>query len=371
MKIGIDARLIEETGVGRYIRNLVSELGTLDLKNRYILFLRKKSFNALKLPNSRWEKRLAEVPWHSVAEQFLMPWYFVREHLDLLHVPYFNVPLFYPGKLIVTIHDLTILHFDTGKATTLPLILYKLRRIGYIVSLAVGLRRAVKILAVSKTTKQEIIDHFGIDSGKIEVTYEGIDNKLKTQMSKLKTEKRVIKDSYFLYIGNAYPHKNLETLLRAFQQLTVSISSLSKTKLVLVGKDDFFYRKLKERVEELSLSNQVIFFGEANDIQLKNLYTHAVALIFPSLMEGFGLPGLEAMAMGTPVVCSDIPVFHEIYGNAALYFDPRNPEDITTKLNTIISDNTLKNRLIEKGKNRTQAYEWSTMVEKTLRIYNQ
>lgn len=378
MKIGIDARLINETGVGRYIRSLLFELARQDKENNYVVFLKSDAFSKFSLPNERWQKREVNVAWHSISEQFLMPWYLVQKHLDVVHIPYFNVPIFYPGKLIVTIHDLTILHFDTGKATTLPHILYKLRRIGYIVSLAVGLHRAAKILAVSKTTKQEVIDHFGIDSGKIEVTYEGVDEDVRYQISDIRREKRRIKDPYFLYVGNAYPHKNLEMLMKAFQLTlrkdsgqAIINSQLTKTELVLVGKEDFFYRRLKEKVEELRLIHRVIFFGEANDIQLMNLYTHAVALVFPSLMEGFGLPGLEAMAAGTPVICSDIDVFHEIYGDAALYFDPENPEDITTKLNNILSDNDLRNRLIEKGKNRIHAYSWRTMTEKTLNVFKQ
>ena len=118
MKIGIDARLVNETGVGRYVRNLIAELGKIDDKNSYVVFLRKSAFDSFALPNARWTKRLADIPWHSVTEQLFMPAIFNSEHLDLLHVPYFNVPLFYFGKFIVTIHDLTILHFDTGKATT-------------------------------------------------------------------------------------------------------------------------------------------------------------------------------------------------------------------------------------------------------------
>lgn len=339
MKIGIDARLIEETGVGRYIRNLISELGTLDGENRYIVFIRRKSFDSFKPPNNRWEKRLAEVPWHSITEQFVMPWLLIKEHLDLFHVPYFNVPIFYPGKYVVTIHDLTILHFDTGKATTLPLPIYKLRRLGYLIGLSVGLTRATKILAVSQATKKEIIDHFGIDSNKIQVTYEGVDS-FKT------TKPRIIKDPYFLYVGNAYPHKNLEILLRAFRVI--------KTKLVLVGKDDFFYKRLPR------LPN-LIFFGQANDEQLASLYAHAAALVFPSLMEGFGLPALEALSLGCPVVCSDIPVFHEILGDHATYFDPNDPSDIASKLMSV-------NKVTD-HRDLLQKYSWRTMAEKTLKEY--
>jgi len=173
MKIGIDARLIGETGVGRYIRNLIAELGKIDRTNSYIVFLRKNAFDAFELPNAGWKKRLADVPWHSIAEQLFMPAIFNREHLDLLHIPYFNVPLFYFGKFIVTIHDLTILHFDTGKATTLPYVFYKFRRLGYYISLMKAIFWSEKVIAVSQTTKCEILDHFDVPREHIEVIYEG------------------------------------------------------------------------------------------------------------------------------------------------------------------------------------------------------
>lgn len=173
MKIGIDARLIGETGVGRYIRNLITELGKLDTTNTYVIFLRKKTYDDFKLPNPQWQKRLADIPWHSVQEQIFMPAIFNREHLDLLHVPYFNVPLFYFGKFVVTIHDLTILHFDTGKASTLPYIFYKLRRIGYHIELMKALSWSEKVIAVSQATKKEILDHFDVLPEHISVIYEG------------------------------------------------------------------------------------------------------------------------------------------------------------------------------------------------------
>jgi hypothetical protein len=173
MRIGIDARLLNETGVGRYIRNLLRELAIIDQKNEYVVFLRKNAYATFELPNARWSKRLADVPWHSVREQLFMPVIFYREKLGLLHVPYFNVPILYFGKFIVTIHDLTILHFDTGRATTLPFVFYKLRRIGYYVALLKALFQSEKVIAVSNTTKKEILDHFHVPNDHIEVIYEG------------------------------------------------------------------------------------------------------------------------------------------------------------------------------------------------------
>lgn len=357
MNIGIDARLIEETGVGRYIRNLILELGKLDRENQYVVFLRAKSFDSFILPNDRWQKRVAEVPWHTVKEQFVMPWIFVKEHLDLLHVPYFNIPIFYPGPMIVTIHDLTILHFDTGMATTLPLPLYKLRRLGYFLILTVGITRARKIIAVSNNVKQEIIDHFHIPTEKIAVTYEGVDEKIQHTKSKIQ---RLIPEPYFLYVGNAYPHKNLEPLLRAFEQIHENI------KLVLVGKEDFFYKRLKRWLVGRDIADNVIFFGPTNDQHLANLYSHAVALIYPSLMEGFGLPALEALSLGCPVICSDIPVFREILGNNAAYFDPRNPTDIARALRQGIKSP-------QKPKNPDailKKFNWRNLAKDTVLLYH-
>lgn len=357
MRIGIDARLIDETGVGRYIRNLIDELGKQDKEHQYVIFLSRHAFETLAVPNDRWQKRLSDVPWHSFSEQLVMPWIFAKEHLDLLHVPYFNIPIFYPGRFLVTIHDLTILHFDTGRATTLPRPLYKLRRLGYYLVLFTGLRRASKVLTVSQVTKQEIIDHFRIRPEKIVVTHEGV-AKQKSNVSK-----PLIQTPYFLYVGNAYPHKNLEMLIKVFQRVT------SKTKLVLVGKDDYFYRGLKGSVEQMKLHDDIVFFGEADGDELQNLYKNAVALVFPSLMEGFGLPGLEAMSVSTPVVCSDIPVFREIYANSALYFNPKNEKDVISKLQQIVSDKKLREDLMSKGREQVKRYSWSKMVRQTLRCY--
>lgn len=339
MKIGIDARLMGETGVGRYIRNLIAHLAKIDTTNTYVVFTRDTSWT---VPNERWSVRHVTVPWHSISEQLVMPWVFVKERLDLVHIPYFNIPIFYPGKMIATIHDLTILHFDTGKATTLPYILYKLRRVGYRIVLEVGLRRAASIIAVSETTKQEIINHFHLDPNKIAVTYEGVDEKFKRKREKEKSD-------YFLYVGNAYPHKNLETLVKAMQPI-------KDAKLILVGREDYFYKRLKESVND----DRIIFFGEADDETLANLYTHAKALVFPSRMEGFGLPALEALALGCPVIVSDIPVFHEILGEAATYFDSADPNDLIDKL--IAVKKTHKHIALER-------YSWPKLAAHTLAIY--
>lgn len=172
MKIGIDARLLSQTGVGRYTQELVANLVKIDKENQYLLFLRKKEYGNFKLPGPNFEKRLADIRWHSLKEQILMPFILWREHLDLVHFPYFSVPIFYPGKFVVTIHDLILDHFETGQATTLPWFLYKIKRLGYKLVIWVALHRAVKIITVSEATKNKIVEHYKINPGKVVVTYE-------------------------------------------------------------------------------------------------------------------------------------------------------------------------------------------------------
>jgi len=326
MKIGIDARLIEETGVGRYIRNLISNVSVIDDHNDYVVFLPEKVFDAWVPPNSRWKKVLAGVHWHTLAEQFVMPRIFAAEDLDLVHIPYHNPPILYRGNMVITIHDLTILHFSTGKATTLPIPLYWLKRLGYWLELWIGLRKAAKIIAVSTTTKQEIMDHFHIPSNRIAVTYEGVNLQL---LHNTKNKKALMVGPYVLYVGNAYPHKNIELLIQSFAHALRDGTNDDSATLVLVGKEDYFYRRMKRIVHDMGLEKSVIFFGYANDTELANLYANAQVFVFPSLMEGFGLPALEALSFGCPVVASDIPIFHEILGNNALYFDPNDSTSLS------------------------------------------
>lgn len=362
MRIGIDARLIAETGVGRYIRNLLRELSRIDGKNEYVVYLTRKSFADFVPPNSRWKKVLADVHWHTLAEQLVMPALFRNEKLDLVHIPYHNPPIGYGGRMIVTIHDLTILHFSTGKATTLPLPIYHLKRLGYFLELAVGLRKAVTIIAVSSATKREIMDHFPVAGERIAVTYEGVDEGVKKSTAKTIS---LINSPYFLYVGNAYPHKNLETLIAAFQKFRADNPS-HKTKLVLVGGDDYFYRRLKRVAETDGDEKSIIFFGAAGDKELVTLYEHATAFVFPSLMEGFGLPALEALSLDCPVIASDIPIFHEILGNAASYFDPKNPDALAVKLAEVAVG---KGKKSSPGAAFFTKYSWQKMARETLALY--
>jgi len=362
MKIGVDARLHSQTGVGRYIRNLICELARIDGKNSYVVFLTGGDFETFKLPDKNWKKVRVNVRWHTLREQLVMPFILYKERLDLVHFPYFNVPIFYFRRYIVTIHDLTHLHFDTGRASTLPWVLYKLKRIGMKIILSKAIKRAEKVIAVSKATKREIVEHFGVDSKKIKVIYEGVDDKI----IKAKGEDLKVRGlgRFILYVGNAYPHKNLERLIEAFGEFKKRADA-KEIKLVLVGPDDYFYRQLKKKTD----NSDIIFFGPADDRQLNSFYSRAEFLVLPSLMEGFGLVGLEAMSLGCPVVASDIEVLREVYGCAAMFFNPKDIGGLASKMEKFIKDKELRVKLIKKGKERAGIFSWRRMGKETLKTY--
>lgn len=368
MRIGIDCRLWNESGVGRYTRNLVRELLVLDTQNVYVLFILSKDAEEFKEFSSRVNCRIvtADIRWHTLREQLLFPRILYKEKLDLMHFPYFSVPIFYIKPYIVTIHDLILHHFPTGQASTLPLPFYYLKHFGYKTIITFAGIGARQILTVSETTKKELMDHLRIPDQKITVTYEGIESTLleekeKPEFAHLKNKK------YFLYVGNAYPHKNLERLLKAFKNV---VSRNSSANLVLIGREDFFYKKLKEKVQSLGLEEQVSFFQNIPDAELGYFYKNAQALVMPSLMEGFGLPVIEAMSKKCPVLVSDIPAFREICEDAAYYFNPFDISEIQSRMEKALSlDISRKSKNVLKGLERSKDFSWEKMAKETLEVY--
>ncbi len=362
MKIGIDCRLWNETGVGRYIRNLVTELADIDKENEFVLFFKKEEYETYALPGKNFTKKLAEVRWHTFKEQTAFKNILEKEKLDVVHFPYFSYPVGYKGKFVITIHDLIIDHFPTGKASTLWSPVYFFKQLGYKFVLRSGVKHAQKIITVSGATKQEIIDHYHPNPENVVVTPEGIDRKFLEE----KEEKVDIPERYFLYVGNVYPHKNVDRLVEAFSQF---IKEHQDAHLILVGKEDFFSKQLEERIIKEKLHN-ILFYKHITDTQLSYLYTHAIALVAPSLMEGFGLPILEAMAHKCLVVASEIPAFLEVAGESAVYFDPYNVQDIANVLslayNKKIKD-VMKKK--ESGLKRAKDFSWKKMAKETLGIY--
>jgi glycosyltransferase involved in cell wall biosynthesis len=367
MRIGIDCRLWNETGVGRYIRNLVAQLNEIDDRNVYTLFALSSHAKEIKntvqkVKEKKWKVVTADIRWHSLKEQFLFPRILRKENLDLAHFPYFSAPIFYDLPFVVTIHDLIIHHFPTGQASTLPYPLYLLKFQGYKFVLSQIASKARMVLSVSQTTKREIIEHLQIPENKIVVTYEGVNVNFSHKAQSL--EPLLKAQNFFLYVGNAYPHKNLDRLIEAFRLVKKKYPQVS---LVVVGKNDFFYQRLRNEKKQV---DDLKFLFNVTDAELNWLYQHAKALVLPSLMEGFGLPALEAMANNCVVLASNIPSLKEICDNAVVYFDPYSTADIAKRMEEICSiplNHWDKYRQL--GLERVKNFSWKKMAGQTLNVY--
>ncbi len=367
MRIGIDGRLWNETGVGRYVRSLYHYLAQIDKENEYVWFLGRREYDSLVLPSPKWRKALAEVHWHTLAEQLVLPWIFYRERLDLLHFPYFSFPILYPGKFVITIHDLIFDHFKTGRWSTLPFWFYLIKKAGYHVVNFVSVRKAKAIITLSHDAKEELVSHYGADEKKVRVTYES--GSLEDRTAEFTGGKfdRIRKlRPYLLYVGNAHPHKNVQTLVVAMHELRKNNQAL---KLVLVGSDRFFYPRLAKWALENGFSSSVVVVGEVLNTEIAGWYHFAKAFVTASKMEGFGIPPLEAMSVGCPAIVSDIPVFHEVYGDAAAYFDQDDPKAAAEAISQVLSDKGRIKKLIELGHLQATKYSWKKMTGQTVRVY--
>ncbi|MFA6973234.1 MAG: glycosyltransferase family 1 protein [Parcubacteria group bacterium] len=377
MRIGIDARFYGSIGkgLGRYTQKLIENLEKIDTQNDYFVFLRKENFAEYQPANNNFQKVLADYRWYTFAEQISMPELLKEYKLDLVHFPHFNVPIFYRKDFVVTIHDLILIHFPTLRGTTLNPVMYWLKFAAYKLAIGSAIRRAKKIIAVSDFTRQDILNHYRVDPQKIVRTYEACDDFCNISDSDepaimrkygLPVDNCGIIKPYLLYVGNPYPHKNLERLIRSFKQLQAADKDLF---LALVGKDDYFYQRLQCLVKAEAVKN-VIFLGYVPDRDLDIIYKKAKLYVFPSLYEGFGIPPLEAMAKGVPVASSDHPCMMEVLEDSACYFDARNVEKIAQAISQLLGDEKLQQELIEKGYKQIQKYSWKKMALETLEIYN-
>lgn len=375
MRIGIDARFfgIKQKGLGRYTQKLIEKLEKIsslkeDFKHEYFIFLKKENFAEYQPTNPNFKKVLADYHWYTFSEQIYFPLTLYRYKLDLVHFPHFNVPILYLKKFIVTVHDLTLLHFPTVKNSTLHPIFYRLKFLAYQMVIWLAISRARWIVAISQFTRNDIISNYGVTvSKKISVTYEACEDFClfsAKNAKKILPEYGIIKP-YLIYVGNAYPHKNLERLVLAFGEL---LKEKKELQLVLVGKEDYFYERLRDVVEENSIEN-IIFLSDVSDRDLDSLFHHSIATVFPSLYEGFGLPPLEAMSKGVPVISSDHPCMREVLGESAYFFNGEKIEAITEAMKKIISDDSLRQQLIEKGFAQAKKYSWKKMAEETSAIY--
>lgn len=358
-KIGIDARLLSQTGVGVYIKNLLLSLEKMSLpKLQVYVYLLDNDYRDTTFKNPNFVKRKANFHWHTFAEQTRFLDLLLKDSLDLMHFTYFSYPVLYRRKFVSTIHDLTPLLFKTGKASTKNQMFYAIKYQGLKIVLSSQIKNSSAIITPTRTVKKQIVENYGDEyADKIFPIYEGINTELKT-LKENKGLTKKFKGDFFICVNNFYPHKNTERLIKAFSHVK------GDSRLVLIGPNDFFAKEIKKIIETASLKERIIVYTDSTLADLAFFYKNAKALLNPSLSEGFGLPNIEALYFGCPVIASDIDVFNEVLDDSFIKFNPYDVEDISHKINLFLEKQPKfdHRKLLEK-------YSFEDMAAETLKIY--
>ena len=366
MRIAIDARKLRDYGIGTYIRNLLRHLARIDTSSEYVLIVQPAD---IEIAADLGENFRTVPDWsrsYSIREQLTIPLDLRREAVDLFHAPHYVLPPLTPCKSVVTIHDCIHLRFPQ----------YLPNRMGYVyarTSLWVATHRATRVLTVSETSKRDILRYFRVPESKIDVIYNALDERLgmtptEEEVNQVR-ERYQLHDPFLLYAGNIKPHKNLERLIEAFN--TLRRGGLEHVKLLIIGDEISKYASLRRAVHRHKLHKHVRFFGFVSDNTLASLYRLASAFVFPSLYEGFGLPPLEAMAAGTPVITSNVSSLPEVVGDAALLIDPYEPDEIAAAMRRVLTEPGLRDDLRARGLARVQTFSWDRSVRRVREIYGE
>jgi glycosyltransferase involved in cell wall biosynthesis len=365
MRIVFDGRWIGRTGVGRYSYELLRELQVVDTDNEYIVMLLPHAFETWEPTNPNFSKILVHEEVYTLAEQYSLPSTISRLKPDLVHFPHFAYPIAYTGKFVVTVHDLTLVHFKNAHGSALKKLLYEGKYWASRLTLWAAVRQAKGIITPTEFVKNELVDHFKLKPRDITVTLEGVNEDLAEAHSAVELG---VEGPFILYVGNYYPYKNVERMIRAYAK---SEAHERGVKFVIVGKGDYFRHQLERVVDALGLNQAVVFTGRTSDELLAALYQHAELYVFPSLSEGFGLPGLEAMTHGTPVLSSNASCLPEVYGSAAEYFDPLDIDDMRTKLDDLLNDPKRLKELSLAGFSQSSHFSWAGMARLTEAVYKE
>ena len=359
MHIVIDAR-IRPSSTGRYTDRLLQHLQLLDKNNRYTVLLQQhdtwrptaKNFTTLPCPYKQFSL--------NPLEQIGFAWKLYRLRPDLVHFTMTQQPLLYFGKIVTTTHDLTMLRFTRpGKRSR---VVHTLRMAFYRFMFKWSHRKSRSIIVPSKFVRRDLMKLDPKTRNKITVTYEASEPPIKAKAQK----PSLISSPFILHVGSPFPHKNIDRLIDAFDILHTADPTLH---LVLAGKKEFYFEQLLAKITASSSSDNIHTTGFVSDTELKWLYENAECYALPSLSEGFGLPGLEAMAHGCALASSNATCLPEIYGDAALYFDPSNPRDIAAKIQTLFRNKNLRSQLVRRGHARLADFSWDQMAKQTLAVY--
>lgn len=351
-------------GIGRYIQELVTAMLEVAPENEYMLITR----TAKHALAGSVQTIVADIPWYRLAEQTKMPGVLRSIKADVIHVPHWNVPLFYKSEipLVVTIHDLLLRHQPaSAKSSTRPWPIRNLHHFYYKLVLQHAINTASLICVPTEYTKKDIKNLYRLAANKIVVTGEGI-----TSLNSFSATRAIKRESspYFLYIGSAYPHKRLDLLMEAWQELSKQIPG---TQLMIAGEDDVFMERVRLEAKRSKLEN-IKFLGKVTDEALAHLYQGALALVFPSSFEGFGLTPVEALAAGCPVVSSDSTCLPEVLGKkGVVYFKSGSKDGMIKAVKTVVDNqDKYRNEAAEGGRELTLRHSWKQAAIKTLETYH-
>jgi glycosyltransferase involved in cell wall biosynthesis len=365
LRIAIDARKLRDYGIGTYVRNLIRHLARIDQTTDYVVLCREYDRQIVAEFGENFRAVPEASPGYSIREQITVPLDLRRERADLFHAPHYVLPALTPCKSVVTIHDCIHLRFPQ----------YLPHKLGYAYARSamwLSAHRSSRVLTVSEASKRDILDYVTVPPTKIDVIYNGIDELFSTSppeddVARVR-ERYQLDHPFILYAGNIKPHKNLERTIEAFHLLRRS-SEFEQVKLVIIGDEIAKYAALRHAVHRHKLHKHVRFFGFVQHSTLAILYRLAAVFVFPSLYEGFGLPPLEAMASGTPVVTSNVSSLPEVVGDAALLVDPLQPEAIAEAMRRVLTDSTLRADMRSRGLARARQFSWERSIRRVREIY--
>lgn len=353
-KIVIDARE-SGTSTGRYIDKLVEHLHGLQPDFEVVVLTKTPRMDFLKGIAAGFEVIASDYPEFSFAEQLGFKRQLDGIDADLVHFGMTQQPVLYRGRAITTVHDLTTLRYTNPAKNRL---VFKTKQLVYGQVIKQAARKSAAIITPSQYVKDDLVDYTGVSPDKITVTYEAADEITVDPVPTSVLEGR----QFLLYVGRPTPHKNLYRLIEAYKTLKAGHPDL---KLALAGKLDANYRRYQHQGID-----GLVFTDFVSDAQLKWLYQNCAAYVFPSLSEGFGLPGLEAMLHGAPVVSSNATCLPEVNGDAAHYFDPLNVQAMADAINEVLTDKALRDQLIAKGHEQVKKFSWRRTAEQTLAVYD-
>ncbi|MFA5991693.1 MAG: glycosyltransferase family 1 protein [Candidatus Doudnabacteria bacterium] len=368
-RIGLDIRIFGSRmgGIGRYALELFPRILSLDKENSYFLFYNKKSADPMELKVFQQFKNAQLVETnarhYSFAEQTSFLKLLNKYNLDLVHFPNFNVPYFYKKPFVTTIHDMVHHKISGAKKSRL------LHFMAYTKIIEAAAKNSRAIITVSEYSKNDIVKYLNVPAEKIYVTYEGssLNTAVEEELVNEVKKRYLLKRPYILFVGVLERKKNVVNLTRGFDYFLQKYKA--DMDLVVVGKADSHYPEIKHKALDIKNTSRLVFTGQVEEGELRALYKGAYCFATASLHEGFGLPGVEALSFGLPLLASNIPVFNEIYDNACVYFDPLDPKDIGEKMHLLSRDGKFYGQIQEKSFARSLLFNWDKTVSETLNIY--